>query len=176
MTLSPPKLRSDNGSKKSRPSLASNFMPFGFGVLELVIVMAILIGLGVTVFPKAQVFWAQAHQNEAKQILSQAHSLEIIYHQFHGRYINDFNAIGYQQNGANVTPTFVAAPRGKRYSLSFQGTADDKSFTILATALPNALAPCQKTPDVWGIDADKTLTNKNGGGVDGVKDGLKGCH
>lgn len=148
----------------------------GFGVLELVIVIAILVGLGVTVFPRAQVFWAQARQAEAKQILSHVHSLEAIYHQFHGRYSNDFTAIGYQQNGATVTPTFVSPGSGKRYSLAFVGTPDDKNFVIIATAAPKTLAPCQTIPDIWGIDADKTLTNKPGGGVQGVQDGLKDCH
>ena len=172
MVVSCKNLQRDN---ESDMHLARHHREFGFGVIELLIVAALLAGLGYLVFPRAQVFWATARQAEAKQLLSQVHSLEQTYHQYHGRYSADFTAIGYQAHGTQVTPSFVAAPKGKRYALSFFGVPDDKTFVALATALPRTLAPCQEQSDIWGIDAEKTLTNKPGNGVDGVKDGLKRC-
>lgn len=131
----------------------------GFSLIELMVVVSIIGILATVMGPKMVGFSAKARQAEAKTNLGTIYTLENVYNQENGQFV-DLTAYGRGTCAAN-TLGFTMDNCTSKYAYAVTGSSQT-AFTATATSdtgANNKIIPGCATADVWNMNATQTLTN-----------------
>ena len=123
----------------------------GFSLTELMIVLVIIGILVLLALPKLMPVVTKAKATEAKLQLKQVHTLEQAYKFEHDKYSTSLSEIGFEQE------KLVSQGGQARYKIEIV-TADDKSYSALATAVVDFNN--NGVFNVWAVDESGMIREK----------------